>query len=98
MTSAHARQVPGTARPKAFESGATGSVAVAWKASRAPIQRQGYVPISSAHRDVNPEFGSGVSRHARPPGLLWVSVRVALSERSQRRRVTCEASRSEEHT
>src|SRR5207247_7507828 len=41
----------GTARPKAFESGATGSVAVAWKASRAPIQRQGYVPISSAHRE-----------------------------------------------
>src|SRR2546422_1076398 len=44
--------------------------------------------------DVNPEFGSGVSRHACPPGLQWVSGRVALSERSQRRRVICEASPS----
>src|SRR2546422_6339546 len=37
--------------------------------------------------DINPEFGSGVGRHACPPGLLWVSARVASSERSQRRRV-----------
>src|SRR2546427_1830326 len=44
--------------------------------------------------DNNPEFGSGVSRHVCPPGLQWVSGRVALSERSQRRRVICEASPS----
>src|SRR5438094_2072936 len=44
--------------------------------------------------DVNPEFGSGVGRHDCPPGLQRVSGRVALSERSQRRRVICEASPS----